>query len=94
MEKNQIFIALLFVSLIYITYSFVHLNGSSLLVSPSKKIYNQKNLKIDVENSNLEIVKTKCNYGENWPRILCAIFTFKDVHKTTLIPVHETWAKR
>ena len=41
-----------------------------------------------------EIVQTDCDYGENGPRILCAIFTYKAVHKTTLIPVHETWAKR
>ena len=40
------------------------------------------------------IIKTKCNYGENGPRVLCAIFTHKAVHKTTLPPVHNTWAKR
>ena len=40
-------------------------------------------------NSNYELIKTKCNYGENGPRILCAVFTHKNVHKTTLPPVNH-----
>jgi len=34
-----------------------------------------------------QIIQTKCGYGENGPRILCAVFTHKSVHKTTLPPV-------
>ena len=39
-------------------------------------------------------ILTKCKYGVKGPRILCAIFTHKALHNTTLIPVHKTWAKR
>jgi hypothetical protein len=41
-----------------------------------------------------EIIKTKCDYGEKGPRILCAIYTHKAIHNTTLLFAHNTWAKR
>jgi hypothetical protein len=41
-----------------------------------------------------EIIKTKCEYGESGPRILCAIYTHKAIHNTTLLFAHNTWAKR
>jgi hypothetical protein len=41
-----------------------------------------------------EIIKTKCDYGESGPRILCAIYTHKAIHNTTLLFAHNTWAKR
>ena len=41
-----------------------------------------------------EIIKTKCDYNEKGPRILCAIFIHQSFHKTKVLPVHETWAKR
>jgi hypothetical protein len=49
---------------------------------------------VNIISSNSDTIQTKCNYSENGPRILCAIFTHKSVHKTTLPPVHNTWAKR
>jgi hypothetical protein len=56
----------------------------------------QKQNKFPSENSrqSFEIIKTKCDYGESGPRILCAIYTHKAIHKTTLLFAHNTWAKR
>ncbi len=45
-------------------------------------------------NEKIEIIKNKCNYGPNGPRILCAVFTHVSSHKTKLLAVHKTWAKR
>ena len=47
----------------------------------------------NVHNDNATLL-TKCDYGPKGPRILCAVFTYAQVHNTTLIPVHNTWAKR
>ncbi len=38
-------------------------------------------------------IKTKCNYSTKGPRILCAIFTYKDAH-SKIHNVHNTWGKR
>ena len=38
-------------------------------------------------------VLTKCNYNNNGPRILCAVFTHKKVHSKVHY-VHNTWGKR
>ena len=46
------------------------------------------------EKSRRRVIETECDYGARGPRILCAVFTHRLVHKTTLLPVHNTWAKR
>jgi glycoprotein-N-acetylgalactosamine 3-beta-galactosyltransferase len=61
-----------------------------LLVSILAFVVNQNNKKSCL----YDIIETNCNYGENGPKILCAIYTHSIVHKTTLPPVHNTWAKR
>ena len=48
----------------------------------------------DNEKSRRRVIETECDYGARGPRILCAVFTHRLVHKTTLLPVHNTWAKR
>ena len=54
----------------------------------------QKYGKMEKAMNSFKTIKTKCNYGIRGPRILCAIFTHRDLHKSTLLPVHNTWAKR
>ena len=41
-----------------------------------------------------DLIENKCKYGPKGPRILCAVFTTKSSHKTKLMAVHNTWAKR
>jgi hypothetical protein len=36
----------------------------------------------------------KCNYGEEGPRILCVVFTYKKNFLTKAIAVNQTWGKR
>ena len=84
--KNLLF---LFLGAFFVTLLVVYLFRPSIVVKPNitNFLYNQ-------QNNNPFAIKTKCDYGRRGPRILCAIFTHKEVHKKTLMPVHETWASR
>jgi hypothetical protein len=69
---------------------FVFLFVVLVLIQKQDKFTNENSSK----TQSYEIIKTKCDYGESGPRILCAIYTHKAIHKTTLLFAHNTWAKR
>jgi hypothetical protein len=69
---------------------FVFLFVVLVLIQKQDKFTNENSSK----TQSYEIIKTKCDYGESGPRILCAIYTHKAIHNTTLLFAHNTWAKR
>ena len=82
-QKNKLFYFICGL-LVGILFNYIHL----FAFKHFKTKYKDKIL----PNNNI-ILKTKCNYGPNGPRILCAIFTNRDAH-SKLHYVHNTWAKR
>ena len=66
-----------------------------VVIQTQNKITNENSPHQSISISqSFEIIKTKCEYGESGPRILCAIYTHKAIHNTTLLFAHNTWAKR
>ena len=66
-----------------------------VVIQTQNKITNENSPHKSISISqSFEIIKTKCDYGESGPRILCAIYTHKAIHNTTLLFAHNTWAKR
>lgn len=80
---------------IYFTRKSFSIGVCCIVISLLWYIVSSLNIELKEKSSSREeIIETNCDYGPRGPRILCAIFTHRLVHKTTLLPVHNTWAKR
>lgn len=92
MLKKKSFIYASVISLLVFLLVFYLRNKIEYL----NQIYGRINDRITTINSyqNTDnLIKTKCNYKSSGPRILCAVFTYKEAHSKVHY-VHNTWGKR
>jgi glycoprotein-N-acetylgalactosamine 3-beta-galactosyltransferase len=79
----------------HLTHWFVTLVSLILLCIGFVKIANNYNItKFKYDNETKESLFCESYFRKKAPRILCTIFTKREVHSTKMKAIHETWSKR
>ena len=108
MRVKQVQYLLLVLTLFCVVFGYFIYVNSNLYIKHLTQMFNsltKNNLNLQENYINIlrynlniqtnpELVKNKCNYDQNGPRILCAVFTRQMAKNTKLKAVHDTWAKR